>query len=83
MNTDNFCFYLQNTLIQTSQTGGQWYNDTSPFSIPWAYIYGCDDECFVLKTFDNLGVALGEVPGEVDAVLRPMLYNFFKCSTLG
>ncbi len=32
---DNFCFYLQNSLIQTSQTGGQWYSDTSPFSIPW------------------------------------------------
>jgi hypothetical protein len=27
-------FYLQNRLIQTSQTGGQWYSDTSPFSIP-------------------------------------------------
>jgi hypothetical protein len=35
MTTDNFCFYLQNRLIQASQTGGQWYNDTSPFSIPW------------------------------------------------
>jgi hypothetical protein len=34
MTADNFCFYLQNRLIQTSQTGGQWYNDTSPFSIP-------------------------------------------------
>jgi hypothetical protein len=34
MTTDNFCFYLQNSLIQTSQTGGQWYSDTSPFSIP-------------------------------------------------
>ncbi len=33
MTTDNFCFYLQNRLIQTSQTGGQWYCDTSPFSI--------------------------------------------------
>ncbi len=30
MKTDNFCFYLQNRLIQTSQTGGQWYSDTSP-----------------------------------------------------
>jgi hypothetical protein len=30
-----FCCYLQNRLIQTSQTGGQWYSDTSPFSIPW------------------------------------------------
>jgi hypothetical protein len=30
MTTDNICFYLQNTIIQTSQTGGQWYFDTSP-----------------------------------------------------
>ncbi len=36
MTTDIFCFYLQNRLIQTSQTGGQQYNDTSPFSIPWS-----------------------------------------------
>jgi hypothetical protein len=34
MTTDNFCFYLQNRLIQTSQTGGQQYTDTSPFNIP-------------------------------------------------
>ncbi len=34
MTTDNFCFYLQNRLIQTSQTGGQKYSDTSSFSIP-------------------------------------------------
>jgi hypothetical protein len=30
----HFCLYLQNSLIQTSQTGGWWYSDTSPFSIP-------------------------------------------------
>jgi hypothetical protein len=35
MTIDNFCFYFQNRLIQTSQTGGQPYSDTSPFSIPW------------------------------------------------
>ncbi len=35
MTTDKFCFYLQNRLIQTSQAGGQWYSDASPFSIPW------------------------------------------------
>jgi hypothetical protein len=29
MTTDNFCFYLQNRLVQTSQTGGQQYSDTS------------------------------------------------------
>ncbi len=31
---DSFCFYLRNRLIQTSQTGGQQYSDTSLFSIP-------------------------------------------------
>jgi hypothetical protein len=36
MTTDNFCFYLQYRLVQTSQTGGQWYSDTSPFCIPWS-----------------------------------------------
>jgi hypothetical protein len=30
-----FCFYLQNRLLKTSQTGGHQYNDTSLFSIPW------------------------------------------------
>ncbi len=28
-------FYLQNRLIQTSETGSQGYSDTSPFSILW------------------------------------------------
>ncbi len=35
MTTDNFCFYLQNRLIQTNQTGGPQYSDTYPFSILW------------------------------------------------
>ncbi len=38
--TDNLCFYLQNRLIQTSQTGGQRYSDTSSFSIPWFMFHG-------------------------------------------
>ncbi len=38
-----FCFYLQNRLIQTSQTGGQQYSDTSPFSIP----------CLILRLVEN------------------------------
>jgi hypothetical protein len=38
MTPDNSCFYLQNRLIQTSQTGGQWYSNTYPFSIPWQNI---------------------------------------------
>ncbi len=35
MAADNFCFYLQNRLIQIRRTGGQWYSDTSSFSIPF------------------------------------------------
>jgi hypothetical protein len=35
MTTDNFCLYSQNRLIQTGQTGGEWYSDASPFSFPW------------------------------------------------
>jgi hypothetical protein len=52
--TEIFCFYLQNRLIQTSQTGGQWYSDTSPFSIPWSnYISG--------KFFNTCKVIFGVV----------------------
>jgi hypothetical protein len=36
MTTDSYCFYLQYRL-QTSQTGDQWYSDTSPFGIPGLY----------------------------------------------
>jgi hypothetical protein len=35
MTIDNFCYYLQNRLIQTSQTGGQLCSDTTPLSIPF------------------------------------------------
>ncbi len=41
--TDNICFYLQNRLIKTSQTGGKQYRDTFNFSIPcWKpyYLFG-------------------------------------------
>jgi hypothetical protein len=34
MTTDNFCLYLQNRLIQISQTWGQRYSDTSPLVFP-------------------------------------------------
>jgi hypothetical protein len=31
---------LSYSWFQTNQTGGQWYSDTSPFSIPWREING-------------------------------------------
>ncbi len=48
MTTDNFCFYLQNRPIQTSQTGGQQNSDTSPFSIPY---------CTIDLQFDWFGIS--------------------------
>jgi hypothetical protein len=41
MTTDKLCFYLQNRRIQT---GGQWYSDTSPFSIPWFIVEATDKD---------------------------------------
>ncbi len=38
MTTDNFCFYLQNRLIQTIKIGGQQYSDINPFSIPCLFL---------------------------------------------
>jgi hypothetical protein len=39
MTTDNFCFYFQNKLIQTSQTVGQQYSDTSPLVFPGSSLF--------------------------------------------
>jgi hypothetical protein len=45
---------LQNRLIQTSQTGGEQYNDTSHISIPWfviGKIFKADKKSETLKMF--------------------------------
>jgi hypothetical protein len=59
MTTDKFCFYLQNRLIQTGQTGGPQYIDTSPFSIPWY-----SNHCTYLMGIIPLGMS-GNVLGLV------------------
>jgi hypothetical protein len=60
-----FCFYLQNRLIQTNQTGGQWYSDTSPFSIPWVNYWTLTNWFSSLKEWVNLFQKSfkGSVPG--------------------
>ncbi len=62
MTTDHFCFYLQNRLIQTSQTGGQWYSGTYPFSIPWLSHYESKiseiQESEMFEIINNLNSAL-------------------------
>jgi len=53
MTTDKFYFYLQNRLIQTSQTGGQWYSDTPPLVFPGTVhhlaLTSLDQLFFILK----------------------------------
>ncbi len=60
MPTDNFCFYLQNRLIQTSQIGGQWYSDTYPLVFPGTAIIHDDRNIFIVQaTGFGLPVWLG------------------------
>jgi hypothetical protein len=49
--TERFCFYLQNRLNQLGQTGGQWYSDTPPFSIPWMHTWQENIDMSALKHF--------------------------------
>ncbi len=53
MTTDHVCLYLPNRLIQTSQTEGQRYSDTSPFSIPCLY-YNFFSPSFILSSCHQL-----------------------------
>jgi hypothetical protein len=62
MTTDNFGFYLQNRLIQTSQTGGQWYSDTSPFSIPWSV---SQSACVIILYICVCGLEVNGLQGQV------------------
>ncbi len=64
MTTDNFCFYLQNRLIQTGQKGGQLYSDTPPFSVP----------CFIRL---NHELRLGLVSG---FKWRQTEFNYRQCN---
>ncbi len=59
MMAHNFCFYLQNRLIQTSQTGGQWFSDTSPFSIPWLGLWATRFDGLGDSNYDKLGIGAG------------------------
>ncbi len=59
MTTDNCCFYLQNRLIQTSQTGGQQDSDTSPFSIPWFLIHSLSQSFSMRDYYINLWIQCG------------------------
>ncbi len=63
MTTDNFCFDLQMRLIQTSQTGGQQYSDTSPFSIHWSV---SQSACVIIiligpRVHDESGAPVGKL----------------------
>jgi hypothetical protein len=49
MTTGIFCFYLQNRLVQTSQTGGQQYSDTSPLVFPGSTLSSLSSLIYYLR----------------------------------
>ncbi len=75
MTTENFYFYLQNRLIQTSQIGGQWYSDTSHFSILWlSPIIGrrsCAGHNVLMEVDDNSVQILCHTQGSFVQHFRP------------
>jgi len=73
MKIDNFCFYLQNRLIQTSQTGGQRYSDTAPFSILRLNNHSRD------RTWDHQSIVLPTaLPPPSKLFLVLLATNFFS-----
>jgi hypothetical protein len=82
MTPNNFCFYLQNRLIQTGKIGGQRYTDTPPFSIPWMKSQVISRETIHLNSWDNLTVYLNKVYDYLFSKLsqileqRPSLWGF-------
>jgi len=72
MKTDNFCFYLQNRLIQTSQAGGQWYSDTSLFSSPWPEYWTIISLLFLFSLMNDFRFILVEnlIPSRETVFLR-------------
>ncbi len=81
MTTEIFCFYLQNRLIQASNTGGQWYSDTSPFSIPWTNTRLVQKfSNYGRKKFYNMGPS-GQYYKLFAAVIMPLAAYFSMIST--
>ncbi len=76
MTIDNFHFYFQNRLIQTGQTGGQLYSDTSPFSVPWRVLTKGKGEVLLLFTFPFLQPSLNVVKSE--AKIRVKIFHSFQ-----
>jgi hypothetical protein len=85
MTTENFYYYMQNRLFQTSPTGGQRYRDTSPFSIPWPVILNLLIFFWwnKLETFCQFVLALsGSGGGGTQTLdLAMMRQVFYHCAT--
>ncbi len=79
MTTDNFCFYLQNRQIQASQTGGQQYSDTSPFSIPWLDVSFFRSVTNLSKKFEKvffLVISFSSPGSNVTKLFTAVIYEF-------
>ncbi len=75
--TDNCCLYLQNRLIQINQTGGQWYSDTSPFSIPWFILPEHQEQ----KCFCDIDTRVKFRPAEL-AEIKKITFAHILCYNL-
>jgi hypothetical protein len=64
MTTDNFCFHLQNRLIQTSQTGGQRYSDTPPLIIQGKRVWQSETTYLIAKLGLHRRTVVGENASE-------------------
>jgi len=62
--------YSQNGPIQSIQTGGQWYCDTSLFSIPWSIYFG-------RKSFGQISVGQMSLGQMSTAINKEEIYNIF------
>jgi hypothetical protein len=87
MTTENFCFYLQNRLVQTSQTGGQQYRDTSPFTLVMLYILGITffiKQCTALTTYNCITIDCINLHCNVHCVLHCITLHYIAlhCITL-
>jgi hypothetical protein len=81
MTSDNFCFYLQNRLIQISQTGGQQDSDTFPLSIPCINILQWNSTLLKVKTVVSIPTfTLTWKSGSQSSNLYLNVIHFFNAS---
>jgi len=68
---------LSYSWFQTSQTGGQWYSDTSPFSIPWTRVKGSSTPVYYVTDLITTLKGLKALAFLSDSTEKKLFWNFF------